>query len=328
MADETVEHLRDPVLRHARKDFAALGCDLTVGEALERVRRQGLQDRIVYFYVVDAEQRLRGVLPVRRLLTAGLEERVCDLMIGRVIAIPATATLLDACEFFVLHRLLAFPVVDAERRLVGIVDVDLFTQEVLDFAERERTDDVFESLGFRLTQLRGAGPWRAFRFRFPWLTATIASGLICAVLTGFFEVTLASSLVLAFFLTLMLGLGESVSMQSMTLTVQNLRSGMPTGAWFRRELLREIGTAVLLGGSCGALVGTVVWLWWGQGMTALVLGASILLAISATCVIGLTVPTVLHASKLDPKVAAGPVTLALADICTLSIYFSLAAMML
>jgi magnesium transporter len=93
-------------------------------------------------------------------------------------------------------------------------------------------DDVFEALGFRLAQIRGASPWRVFRYRLPWLLATVGAGTACAVLAGAFEATLASSLVVAFFLTMVLGLNESVSMQSMTLTIQALRVNTLTRRWF------------------------------------------------------------------------------------------------
>lgn len=322
------DHLSHPILEVARRDMTTLRADLTVQQALDDIRAQGVGQRIVYFYVVDAEGALVGVIPTRRLLVAPLEERLSDVMIRDVVAIPDKATVLDACEAFVLHKFLAFPVVDGKRRIVGVVDVDLLTDEVFDLAERERVDEVFESIGFRVSQVRDASPVRAFRYRFPWLLTTVAAGTICALLTSFFEVTLANSLVLAFFLTLVLGLGESVSMQSMTVTIQALRTMRPTLGWYVRAFRREVGTALLLGAACGLLVGSIVWLWRGEAMAAVAIGCSIVLALSTACLIGLSVPAALHALKLDPKIAAGPVTLAAADIFTLLFYFSIATLIL
>ena len=81
---------------------------------------------------------------------------------------------MDACEFFVLHRLLAFPVVDEQKRVIGVIDVSQFTTEMIDLGgdTAPPVDDVFESIGVRVAQVKGASPVRAFRFRFPWLTAT------------------------------------------------------------------------------------------------------------------------------------------------------------
>ena len=86
--------------------------------------------RVTYFYVVDDDGRLQGVVPVRRLLLSPLDKRVAEIMVKEVIAIPKTATVLDACDFFILHRLLAFPVVDKDRRILGVVDVELYTNEL------------------------------------------------------------------------------------------------------------------------------------------------------------------------------------------------------
>src|SRR5204863_1882252 len=115
---------------------------------------------------IDSEERLVGVLPTRRLLTASLDARLEEIMVPKVVAIPATATVLEACEFFVLYKFFAFPVVDKERRVIGVVDVSLFAEEMLEAGDRGEqspsavvpSDDVFEALGFRLAQIRGASP--------------------------------------------------------------------------------------------------------------------------------------------------------------------------
>jgi magnesium transporter len=114
----------------------------------------------------------------------------------------------------------------------------------------------------------------------------------------------------------------------MTVTIQALRALRPTLRWYGLALRREVGTALLLGGACGLLVAAVVWLWRGPTPAVLAIGGGIGLAVGAAGFLGLSVPTLLHALRLDPKIAAGPVTLALADICTLLFYFSLASWLL
>lgn len=321
-------HLHEPISAHARKDFSSLQEEMTVQEALAAIRQHGVGERIVYFYVVDKGGRLAGVVPTRRLLTADLDKPLTEIMIGQVVAIPETATVFEACEFFLMHKFLAFPIVDDQQHMTGVVEIGLFTDEVFDIAEREQSDAIFEALGFRLAQVRDASPLKAFRYRFPWLLATIGSGTLCAMLTSVYELTLARSLVLAFFLTLVLGLGESVSIQSMTVTIQSLRAVLPSRRWYFKSLWREVRTAACLGASCGLTVGLVVWIWRGAALAGLVIGGGILLSLLAACAFGLTVPALLHALRLDPKIAAGPITLALTDISTLLSYFSLAALIL
>ena len=322
------------VVEHARKDFPLLDAGMTVAAALERIRREGVGERVIYFFAVDGDKRLVGVLPTRRLLTATPETRLRDIMVRRVVAIPTTATILDACEFFVLYKFFAFPVVDDQRRVVGLVDVSLFAEEILVQREEQARpvspirDEVFEILGFHLEQIRGASPWRIFRFRFPWLLVTVTAGTICALLAGAFEATLANSLVIAFFLTMVLGLNESVSAQSMSVTIQMLRSAPVTWSWFATALRREFVTAVLIGLACGTIVVVIVLLWRHNLAGAIAIGGSIALSLVTASLFGLGVPSLLHRFNLDPKIAAGPITLALADICALGIYFTAARVVL
>ena len=138
---------------------------MSVGEALERIRREGVGERVIYFYAIDEEKRLVGVVPTQRMLTAPLETALREVMVRRVVAVPAKATVLDACEFFVLYKFLAFPVVDEQRRMVGVIDANLFAEEIFKAGEgedRSRSSETvpvsaenFEALRFRL----GTNPW-------------------------------------------------------------------------------------------------------------------------------------------------------------------------
>jgi len=110
------------------------------------------------------------------------------------------------------------------------------------------------------------------------------------------------------------GLGESISIQSMTVTIQTLHTAQPSLKWYLKNLFKEIQTAGLIGLSCAVLVGLIVLIWKGSLISAAVLG--------------LSVPSALHAFKLDPKLAAGPITLALTDISTILFYFGLATVLL
>jgi magnesium transporter len=326
--EQRLEHLDQPVLAIARQDYTSLPEDLDVGDALEWIRHQGIGENIIYFYVVNREQKLVGVLPTRRLLAAPLDQRIANLMITRVVTVPKTATVMEACELFLLHKFLAFPIVDEQRRILGVVDVSLFTEEVFDLSEKERMDDVFQSIGFRVAQVQRASPLQSFRHRFPWLLANIGGGTACALLAGVYEATLAESIVIAFFLALVLGLGESVSVQSLAVTIQGLHAQTLTWSWFLRAVRKEMATAAWLGSASGLIVGLIVWFWRGDGLAASVIGLSLLVAMTMACLIGLGVPSLLHRFKLDPKIAAGPIALALADVCTLLIYFNLARWLL
>ena len=328
MNGSTADHLHEPVVRYARQDFPIIMNTLTVGEALGVIRYVGVSERIIYFYVIDDGGRLVGIVPTRRLLTSAQEVMIGDIMVTNVITLPEEATVFEALELFVKKKLLAFPIVNQEGQMVGVIDISFFSNEQVSIVERQHIEDIFQLIGFGMEQLKGRSVFGVFRYRFPWLLATIMSGTTCAVLAGYYQTTLAETIVLAFFLTLVLGLGESVSIQSMTMALQKLHFGIPSLANYLSSLRSEVSATALLGLACGGVVGSFAWLWRGETGPALVISLSIFLAIVAAGVIGLSIPTLLHAIREDSKIAAGPITLALADIMTLLFYLNAARWLL
>lgn len=328
--DRTVdlEELNDPVMKHAADDFVSIHTYDTVGEALDCIRNCRTESTILYFYVLDAEERLVGTIQTRKLLTSPLNTKIEQIMSKNLIAIPHTANLMEALEFFILHRYLAFPVVDEQRKMLGIIDVNVFTQEMLDIEEQEQVHSVFDTLGVKISEARSKSPWSVFRYRFPWLMATITSGTVCALLVGLFEATLAQSLILAFFLTLVLGLGESVSMQTMAITVHFMHHGLSQAGWYFYSLRRELTRVFLMALACALIVGCIAIIWKNDLAAGIILFSGILASLLLACFLGVSIPTILHKLKLDVHVASGPLTLALADICTIVSYFSLAAFIL
>ncbi len=250
------DKLNESVVRHMRDDLACLdaGSSRSVGDALTMIRQEPPGGRIIYFYVVDSQLRLVGVLPTRRLLLSPPETRISEIMITSVIAIPDSATVLEACEFFTLHRLLAFPVVDARHRIIGVVDIELYTEELDDVDRQQRGDDLFQLVGVHIAQAKLGSPWATFASRFPWLLCNIGGGLLAAALAEMFAAELKKVVALALFIPVVLALAESVSIQSVSLALQTLRGQRPTWGEILRKLSHEFWTGGLLGIASGGSV--------------------------------------------------------------------------
>jgi magnesium transporter len=323
------EHMQRPVREFAGHDFVQLPQTMRVSEALDFIRDyRSPGQSLIYFYVVDDASRLVGVLQTRALLTAQPDESLTDVMIHQVIAIPENATVLEACEFFVLHKFLAFPIVDREHRLKGVVDINLFNEEVFGIPKTETSDDLFQAIGLHIAQARSAAPLQVFRFRFPWLLVTIAGGTVCAVVAQAHQKTLERTLVVAFFLTLALALGESVAVQSLALVLETLRQHRVTPVWFLNTCKREAITALPLAAASGLVVFIVVLVLDHAVWPAAVISASLTVGVGAACLLGISIPTLLHAAKLDLTIAAGPITLAATDIAMLLLYLSITSALL
>lgn len=314
--------LHASVLTVVQRDFVTLTPEQSVSQALDILRAWGAQADVLYLYVVDEARRLAGVVPTRALLTAEPATSLGAIMLRDVVAIPDWATVLIAAEYFVSKKFLAFPVVDGDGVLLGQVDVSVFTDEVISHARRS-FDDIFQIIGVHATQGRTA--WTGFLDRFPWLLTNVAGGMICAWIASLHEGLLDVVVVLALFIPVVLALAESVSIQSVTLTLQGLHSSGASWRLVGPALRRELGTAALLGAGCGTLVGGVAGVWKGSLMLAIAVGGAIAASMVTAALLGLLLPTLLHVARKDPKIAAGPIVLASADLCTLVIYFNLAA---
>jgi magnesium transporter len=325
VAPLSAAQLHEPIMPLAKPALIVLRPDHTVAQTLERIRAVANSRSIHYFYVVDDQEQLVGVVPARRLVAAGPEQTVRDIMEDKVVAIPDWATVLIASEYFATRRLLAFPVVNASGQFVGVVDVNLFTEEVIDLAKRTY-DDIFQLIGVHGTAQRST--WIAFRDRFPWLLCNIGGGLLAAFIASRFEHLLAEAVVLSLFIPIVLALGESVSMQALTLTLQGLTDGPIVWSRLVSALWKEFRTATLLGAACGAVVAMVVFVWRGQTAVAGSIFLAIALSMVFACLLGVAIPAVLRAAKADPRIAAGPVVLAAADVVTLLLYFGLGARLL
>jgi magnesium transporter len=317
--------LHEPILPLARPPSVVLQPDQTTALAVEAIRASADAASIHYCYVVDAARKLVGVVPTRRLLTAAADQTVGGIMIDNVVAIPDWATVLIASEYFATRRLLAFPVVNNAGELLGVVDVHMFTDEVIDLA-RQTYDDIFQLIGVHGTEQRS--PWMAFRDRFPWLLCNIVGGLLAAFIASRFEHLLQEVILLSLFIPIVLGLGESVSMQALTLTLQGLADGPIVWSRLVAALWKEFKTATLLGCGCAAVVGAVVLVWRGQAVAAGSIFLAIMFSMIVACLLGVAIPSMLRAARSDPRIAAGPVVLAAADVVTLLLYFGLGARLL
>lgn len=328
MADRlTQDALHRPVHEQMRADFVRLHPDLTVAQALDMILERQPAGRIIYFYVADGDGRLLGVVPTRRLLLSPRGKAVSQIMVTPVVAIPREATVLEACEFFVLHKLLAFPVVDEEGRIVGLVDVELYTRELTDLDRGEGHDDLFQLIGVHVTEASRRSVASLFRRRFPWLLATLAGGLLAAVISDLYYGVASLALVVPF-IPLVLALAGSVTAQSVSLALRTLHGRPPTWAALLPKARVELATGSFLGVACGLIAGAVVLTWKGDPAAALGLLAGITGGVACAAVLGLAVPYVLRVFGRNPQVAAGPIALASADAAALLVYFTLARWLL
>jgi magnesium transporter len=316
------DFLDDPVSQYSHQDFVRLADDMTVGQAISQLQQCDLSERIMYLYVTDASERLVGVVPVRRLLGSGTDTQLKDVMIKKTISVSPETTMEQAGAVLLKHKLLAVPVVDGQGKVVGVVDMNHFTEDTLSMGRKSQLDSMFQLMGLHLSLGRKVSPWLMFRERFPWLLCNVASGILCAIVTAQYELLIQDVIVLAMFMTVVLALGESVSMQAMTITVQRMQAGSFSWKAVWGPLRREGLVSLMLAAGCGTIIGLTAFVWKGGGWASFAMGISLIFSILSAGLMGVLIPALIKAFRVDPKVAAGPVVLACADVCTLLYYFN------
>lgn len=320
--------LNRPVTEFLSGTAFTLREDFTIDQALEALRSAKpstpSQSQVMYFYVVNAQEKLVGVLPARNLVLSPGNTRVSDIMMRQLIMLHQKETLFDALELFAMHRLLAIPVVNDERKFLGLLEVSLYTDEVFDLAQNRQLNEVFQLVGLHLEQHKQGAPWKGFKLRMPWLLSNITGGLICAALGSLFEATVQKVVLIALFIPLILTLAESIAVQSMTLSIEQSLARRK----FSGQVGQEIATALLLGACSGIIVGVVSLFWRGPLAATFVIAGAICAVMMIASTLGQTVPKVIHALKLNPRIASGPVTLAVVDIAAITVYLGSASMVL
>ena len=191
--------------------------------------------------------------------------------------------------------------------------MELYTDELRDLGGG-LSDDLFQLIGVHLAWARQLNPLSAFRRRFPWLMCNITGGVAAAFLCGLFQAEIERAVALALFIPVVLALAESVSIQSISLTLQVLHGKPPSWLLIFQKLHRELLVGLLLGGASGLLVGLVALLWLDQWRLAACVLGGIAAGVASAAVLGATSPNLFRRLKLDPQVAAGPVVLALTDV--------------
>ncbi|RKH12265.1 magnesium transporter [Corallococcus sp. CA053C] len=310
------------------RDFTAVGVEDTVAEALEKIRANPGTGEIFYCYACDADGRLVGVVPLRKLIRAAPTERIASLMFTRVVKLPVDASDAVVEDFFVTYRFLAFPVVDADGRIVGVVEmnqfVDAFSDTLFDEVEGRVRDEVYRFVGLPEGELQETRPVRLALKRFPWLLVNIAGGFLAATTTRLFEHTVAEVVVVSAFIPMVLVLSESLGVQTTAVAASMVAHGEVD----RKVVVREVVAASLAGMMAATVVALLGRIYSpGFGFPVALFVSVTVSATLASC-LGGVLPFLFKRLKVDPHLASAPLVLAVSDNISLLTYFGLVTRLL
>jgi magnesium transporter len=316
-----------PIKSIIRVVNTVLYVDEIAHEAMVNLRKQQVDERIVYFYVLDRERRLVGVVSTRALLLAAPHKKVSEIMEDKVIYLHEDQTIKESMAIFAKHALLSLPVVDKEKKFIGAVDVDIYVEKSYDLLNAEHRKDVFQFIGLTLEEQRHS-IWRGYKNRIPWLLCNLFGGIGCAVIVHLSKAVLSQCLFLVLFIPLMLSLSEAVSMQSMTQSLYFFKGSIVSWRHFFMKSIKELKIVFLLAFSIAILVSSVALFFARLMSVAFIIGATIATTVIISSCFGIFIPFILHKAELDPKVSSGPVVLMISDVMTTAVYLLIATLLL
>lgn len=303
-------------------DYATLTADLTVREALGKLRREAPDKETIYrTYVIDADRRLIGSLRLQTLILANPTQKVGDVMEHETRAVRVDDDQEEVAAQIAKYDVIALPVVDADGRLVGIVTHD----DALDVLQAEATEDFQKvgSVGSMVDSFGSASIAMLFKSRVFWLVLLVFGNLLSGAGLAFFEDTIAAYVVLVFFLPVLIGSGGNAGSQSATLMVRALATGDVEMKDWGRMLFRELSVSLLLGMTMAVAISAIAGYRGGLEVATVVAG-SMLLIVTVGSLIGMSMPFLLSRLGLDPATASAPLIASIADIMGVVIYFSIA----
>lgn len=318
------DELDKPVDGRAKKVETLLTIHQTVDEAIHHIRRVHILDKnIFYFYVVDDHQRLLGFVSTRDLIVSSPDTPIATLLNTKIKALQSHHTMREGLLLMKKFHLLALPVVQ-DGRFIGVIDMQNYFDESLELDTSRKRDQVFQTLGFIVDDDENQSTWKKYLTRAPWMLCNMVGGILCAVISNFYQIILLKAIVLAMFIPLVLSLSESIAMQSMTQSMHEIGRHLHFWKKLGSYLGKESKLFILVAISCGILIGSLAILWGDGWGPAAVIGAGITISVIVSAIIGVLIPFGLKSIKLDPKIASGPIVLMLVDAITTSIYLSLA----
>ena len=313
------------ILMHT--DVFTLHEETQAREAIAALQDQAEAEMVFYLYAVDDDGRLTGVVSLRDLVTTPSETMLEDIMSKNVHAVRPETDQEEVARIVSQYNFLAVPVVDSDEQLLGIVTVD----DVVDVIREEATEDFLKMVGAgedREILLKSS--WDNARMRLPWLFASWVGGIFAAVIIGVFDNVLQSTIALAAFIPIIMGMGGNIGTQSSTMIVRGLATGRVDLENSTKILFKEIRVGLILGILYGVLLGifAVFRFLDFSPMLGVVVGLSICASMIIAATIGSLVPLILNRFDIDPAVATGPFVTTAIDILGVALYFLIAGSLL
>ena len=309
-------------------EFLAYRADASVQDVLDDLqanRSEYADYHVQYFYVIDREKKLVGVLRIHDLLFPDRKTRLAEVMLTSPLSVADKASLRELRAFFDAHRLFGVPVVDDQMRLVGVV----LPGDVEEAVSKQKTKTFL-----RLSGIIGGEEFRTMPLlsrsgrRLSWLSMNIVLNIIAASVIALYQDTLAAVITLAVFLPMVSDMSGCSGNQAVAVSMRELALGLVRPGELLWVLAKEARVGVINGLILGTMLGGVAYLWKGSPWLGVVVGGALAANTLVSVLLGGMLPLVLKRLKLDPALVSSPLLTTVTDMCGFFFVLSFAAAVL
>jgi magnesium transporter len=306
-------------------DHVAVRDDVTLEAATRYLRRlDELPDHTDQLFVVDREQRLKGTLPLARLIVSDLHLHVAGVMVPESVKLHPEDSAEDAAAAFERYDLVSAPVVDADDKLVGRLTVDA----VVDYIRQRSAESQLAEAGLRHEEDVFASVLDSFKNRWAWLAVNLLTAFIASRVIGAFEQSIARLVALAALMPIVAGIGGNSGNQTITMIVRALALGQIQGAYWTKLLVKELGVALLNGLVWGTLLGAIAYLFYRSIALGAVMALAMILNLMLAAAMGVAIPWLRARRGRDPAPGSSVLITAVTDSGGFFIFLGLATLFL
>jgi len=314
--------------------LASVRDDQTVAELLAQIRsdEELVEEDIYYIYVVDAQERVQGIVELWDLLRASPDAPVREIM-ETVRTISADTDQEEVAALFAKYDMVSAPVVDGRGRLLGRVVFD----DIHDVIREEQSEDISKFAGTDDEELASMSSVNTARLRLPWLLICLAGTFVSGSVIHSFGGTLQAHFILMIFVPAVMATAGNSGLQTATMTIRSMATGQVDRVGAAAMILKQIKASVLVALACGVAGGVVATVWChvspGSSTRApaslgTIIGGAMFAAICLSATLGVLVPMAFRRIGIDPAVASGPLITTSSDIFSLAVYLGVSTALL
>ena len=306
-------------------DIVTIRDDISLEVALRYLRRLGkLPDLTDKLFVVDSNDTLLGVLPLKRMVVSDLNATVVDVMAVDAVFFHPEDIADEAATAFERYDLVTAPVVDANNKLVGRITVD----EVMDYIRDESESDKLSMAGLREEEDFFASIWKSVQNRWAWLAVNLVTAIVASRVIGLFEGSIQKIVALAALMPIVAGIGGNSGNQTTTMIVRGLALGQIASHNMQSLMKKELGVALMNGVFWGGILGLIAFALYGNYKLGMVMMSAMTLNLLLAAVMGVMIPLLMTKFGRDPAVGSSVLITAVTDSGGFFIFLGLATIFL